>query len=507
MRYLITFFIGCVYSFALNAGMQYDPAKKANTSGAKDSLNIFNNITDIESQLKKTTAEFERNGLSTISPVLPDTIVPQPRVNPVRRTNYLDSLYARRANGTLILPDNRSTENLSRLSLRDTIIINPLYLPVVFTGKILPEDLSFYPPQTGYKYKGLLIAPENTFAPVLRNMRFIDDVRRYYYVHHPERIKMSVFNFDGLPQVDTQKDVVETYDPFKKPIHVEQTVSLQAPSVETVQIERKYWVYSGEHKLQFAQNYFSDNWYKSGTSNLNVNSYQVFRANYKKEKVKFDNTFEWRLSLFTTPDDTVRQYRIGDDLIRYYGSLGVDAFLKKWSYSTNMEVKSQIFNGYPPNSTTLRSAFLSPLYVNAGIGMRYELDKKSEKVRHRRVRWTLDLAPISMNYRYVGNSQVDVKRYGIDEGSKSKLEIGSTITSILKYDITRYITWDSRFKYFTSYKNVMAEFENSLDMSLSQYFSTRLYVHMRYDDGVPMDPEFKHFQINEMISFGLNYKW
>jgi len=223
--------------------------------------------------------------------------------------------------------------------------------------------------------------------------------------------------------------------------------------------------------------------------------------------VRFNNTLEWRLSVFNAPDDSLREYRIGNDLIRYYSDFGVDAFLKRWSYSMNLEVKSQLFNAYPTNSNSLLSAFLSPLYVNAGVGLKYNLDKPSEKVRYRRLRWELSLAPVSINYKFVGNESVDVKRYGIPEGKRSVLDMGSTITSILKYDITRYVTWDSRLTYFTSYDKVVSEFENSLNMALTNAFSTRIYVNMRFDDDVPADPDFNYWQINQTLSFGLNYKW
>ncbi len=79
---------------------------------------------------------------------------------------------------------------------------------------------------------------------------------------------------------------------------------------------------------------------------------------------------------FNAPDDTLRRYRIGNDLVRYYGDFGVNAFTSKWSYSMNLEAKTQLFNAYPTNSNDLRSAFLAPLYVNAGVGLKYNLDKK-----------------------------------------------------------------------------------------------------------------------------------
>jgi hypothetical protein len=230
---------------------------------------------------------------------------------------------------------------------------------------------------------------------------------------------------------------------------------------------------------------------------------EINKANEADE----ENTLEWRLSVFNAPDDSLREYRIGNDLIRYYGDFGLDAFAKGWSYSMNMEAKSQLFNSYPTNSNQLRSALLSPLYVNAGVGLKFNLDKKSEKVRGRRVRWDLALAPISLNFKYVSNDSVDVVRFGIPENKKYNLDMGTTVTSILKYDITRYITWDSRLTYFTSYDKVEAEFENSLNMALSNAFSTRIYLNVRFDDGVPPHPDLKYLQYNQTLSFGLNYKW
>lgn len=479
----------------------------ADTLRSEGDIDLFNNITDISRQINQRTTN------QNIVPAQPATITPVPSESVIVRStppmrNPLDSMYTRNHNGILTLPPLvNQGEALSGLSFSDTLFYNPLFLPMIFTGRMLPRDLSFYSTEDNSS-RGTLIPENKTFAPALRHADFIQSVRSNYYKTNPDRIKYSVANFDSIPYLGSGDEVVrETFNPFKELIKTETTYSLEAPGVEGATIDRKYWVYEGEHSFQFAQNYFSSNWHKGGTNNLNFNSIQIVRANYKKEKVRFDNTLEWRLSVYNAPDDSVRHYRIGNDLIRYYGDFGLTSFMKGWSYSMNTEAKSQLFNNYNPNSTELRSALLAPLYVNAGIGLKYELDKKSEKVRHRRVKWTLNLAPVSINYKYVGNNKVDVKRFGIPEGRRSLLDIGSTITSILKYDFTRYITWDSRWTYFTSYKKVVSEFENSLNMSLSNAFSTRIYTNVRFDDGVPSDPDFKYWQVNQTLSFGLNYKW
>ena len=543
MRQLFFTIIISVFSSAVFASGIYQ---------VSDSLDLFENITDISRQIQQRTSVSETINLSnetetiynlqdTVSskeerePIVIDTIlldsIPADTVrldsvitdtlSTIRKDttktlkgidfisrNELDLQYTRNENGTLQMPEySYDINSLRGLTFSDTLFYNPLFLPMIYTGKILPRNLSFYSLDEDNS-KGKLIPQDQTFAHRLEHIDFIQNVRQNYYKEYPDRIKYSVRSFDSLPTIESRDDVVrETFNPFRELLRSETTFSLEAPGIDVITIDRKYWVRSGEHSFQFAQNYFSENWHKGGTNNLNVNSYQVFRANYKKEKVRFNNTLEWRLSVFNAPDDSLRQYRIGNDLLRYYGDFGVDAFLKGWSYSMNMEAKSQLFNSYPTNSNKIRSAFLAPLYVNAGVGLKYALNKKSERVRHRNIKWDLAIAPVSINYRYVGHDSVSVVRYGIPEGEKSLLDLGTTITSILKYNITRYITWDSRLTYFTSYDKVISEFENSLNMSLSNAFSTRIYLNVRFDDSVPADPDFKYWQINQTLSFGLNYKW
>jgi hypothetical protein len=503
-----------------------------------DTTDVFHEITDIgkrvRQQATRTRTNPEGKAIQVIQTILTNPPVLLNDTLPKRETaswliapsdsmvwndstllphsvfrNSLDSLYTRKENGTLQLPLYLyDTEAMRDLTFRDTLFYSPLFLPMIFTGQMLPYNLSLYPVKDEMQEKGLLIPMEKTFAPELGHLEFTRGVRRYYYLTYPDRLRYSVANFDSLPTTSDGDELVrETYDPFKELLKAETSYSLEAPGVEGVTIDRKYWVTSGQHSLTFAQNHFSENWHKGGTNNLNINSYNVLRANYKKNKVKFNNMLEWRLQVFNAPDDTIRHYRIGNDMIRYYGDFGVDALMKGWSYSMNVEAKSQLFHSYPVNSTKLRSTFLSPLYTNVGMGLKYNLDKRSKKVRHRRFQWELAISPISLSHRYVMSDSVNVTRYGIPEGEKSLLDIGTTISSNFTYNITRYIIWKSRLYYFTPYSKVVAEIENTLDMALSNAFSTTIYLHVRYDDSVPVDPKLKYWQFNQTLSFGLSYKW
>ena len=528
-RIILLFLIVTVYSFGTVASEVKDRVvQRPDSIPMIDSLELFRDITDISKQIERRKVQVKEIDDSVVIPPQPssdtlsDTIIIPPVSVPVPRKtvslipadsaplfrNPLDSIYFRKANGTLELPVNYSSfESMTGLSFRDTLFYNPLFLPMIFTGEILPRELSLYPLEKDDD-KGVLIPVEKTFAPRLDHVDFVRNVRRDYYLKYPDRIRYSVASFDSIRSLESDDQIVrETFNPFRELIKAETTYSLDAPGIEAVEFGRKYWVRSGEHSFQFGQNYFSDNWHKGGVNNLNFNSLHILKANYQKKRVKFNNTLEWRLSVFNSPDDSLRKHRIGNDLIRYYGDFGIDAFGKGWSYSTNLEAKSQMFKAYPVNSNDLLSSILSPLYVNAGVGLKFNYERPSKTVRHRKIKWELAIAPVSINYVYVMNDDVDEKRFGIEEGKKSEFDFGSTITSILKYDITRYITWDSRLTYFTSYEKVISEFENSLNMALTNAFSTRLYVIMRFDDGVPPDPDLKYWQVNQTLSFGLNYKW
>jgi len=206
-----------------------------------DSMELFQNITDIGRQIEMR-----------IKPV-GDSVVYR---------NPLDSLYSRKENGTLQLPDSfYNVDAMRGLTFRDTLFYNPLFLPMIFNGKMLPRDLSFYPPKKD-EGTGLLIPPDKTFAPALQHADFIQNIRRDYYKKYPDRVKYSVFHFDSLPHIESDDEVVrETFNPFRELLKTETTYSLETPDVEVATFGRKYWVRSGEHSFQFAQNYFP----KTGT--------------------------------------------------------------------------------------------------------------------------------------------------------------------------------------------------------------------------------------------------
>ena len=270
--------------------------------------------------------------------------------------------------------------------------------------------------------------------------------------------------------------------------------------------ERRYWKSNFESAIQFSQNHVSANWHKGGSSNLNVFTRNYLRYDYNKDKVQLTNEMELKASFYNAPKDTIHDYKIGDDVFRLHSNLGYKAF-NKWFYTFDAEFKTQLFTNYKENSTQQLAALLSPFSVNIGVGMKYELDK-AFKDKHKKLKLTVNMAPASFTYLYSIKDNIDLARHGFRDNKRSLSKFGSTLRTDLNYNISRNVNWQSRFYYFTSYDQVVGEFENTLTLAISRFFSTRIYLHLRFDDGVKKKEDIDtYFQMNELLSFGFNYKW
>lgn len=388
---------------------------------------------------------------------------------------------------------------------------NPYLLPPVFDGKFT-NDLTIkleQPPLLEANNKKLFV-PEPIQIRT-EGKRYVDRLRTKAYrilqYNHMELIKYTKNDF---PE-EVERIVEVKPNPFSYIFKIGYNPDIENITVsEIFKNQNKYWQKSGSSLIQFSQNHISKNWYNGGTGNLNLLSVQNYTVNYKKDNKQFNNFIEWKLSFHTNTVDTLRSFKIGDDLIRYYGDFGIRAFNDRWSYSTNVEFKTQLFNNYKENSEEIISSWLSPILINVGIlGMKYQLEKLFPEKKYKKLDLSADISPFSFQYIYVKNKNVDPTRYGTEEGKRYLMDLGSTINAKLIINFNREITFSSRFKLFTNYEKTIIESENEINILLNRFFSTRLYFYPRFDDsqGVIKDSKLGYFQIIELFSFGFNFKW
>ncbi len=400
------------------------------------------------------------------------------------------------------------------VTLKDTILISRMFLPIIFQGKMLPDKLSYYD-EDAWKTKIDIPQPylmEPIFEDHIFRWKLTQNVYKYVESNHPDYFRYS---HQDLPKEQLVAKEMEKakYEPEMIQMKSEADFTDVDAPVKFLP-ERRYWTSHFESSIQFAQNYISPNWHKGGVSALNLNNRQYFVYNYNKDKVQFTNELEWKTSVYTAPKDTVRDYKIGNDVIRLHSNIGYKAF-SKWFYTFDATVQTQLFTSFAENSDNKLSGFLAPLNINLGLGMKYDLEKSFPKNRHKKVSFSANIAPLSYTFMYSrDHSNMDLGRHGFNKNPETgeyehKLsQFGSTINATLNFQFNRNISWYSRFYYFTSYNRILGEFDNRLTMAISRFFSTTITLNLRYDDAVAKREDFDSFlQINELLSFGFNYKW
>lgn len=334
--------------------------------------------------------------------------------------------------------------------------------------------------------------------------KWVNSILMNVYLNHPEIVKSNEANLRGLKALSD--DVI-----VKKP-KKEKVMSLLQPEapVESVNNENdllvvkpNFWTSKGNGYAQFTQHYISENWYKGGESTNSLLSGLILEYNYNdRQKVQFDNRMEIKLGFITAPSDTVHKYKTNADLFRITSKLGIQAH-KNWYYTLGVDFKTQFFANYKTNTNDLISNFLSPAQVDFTLGMDFK--KKGKK-------YTLSLltSPFAYTFMYIKDKDriINSTTFNVPEGHSTASLFGSKFTGTLQWKMFPSVVWDSKLEYFTTYDKIIASWENTFSFVLNRYLSTKIFVHGRYDDGVVLTGDnHSFFQLQELLSFGLNYNW
>ena len=385
---------------------------------------------------------------------------------------------------------------------------NRYFLPPVFDGKF-GFDISFPLPENPYEKKeSIFIELENSWLESKKNIEpdFREKAYRNFLQKYPYLVKYTYKDFEG------EVEKVEIIKPnfFQNLFSIVPDSKIDKNEIDKSARyipKRRYWKNKGSSSLQFSQSHISDNWSSGGTGSFSLLSYQKHSTEYEKNKIKFNNSIEWRLSFHKNKGDSI--FQVGDDLFRNYSEFAVKSFLQKWYYSLNMEVRTQLFSHSSRDPKVYRSAFFAPFQANIGGGMKYELKRTSKTNKYKTLNFNVDISPFSAQSKWLFNDNISPARHGIDEGKQCNIDLGSTLNSRLTVNFSQEVSLSSRFKFFTNYEKVLIESENELNIAINRHFSTSLYIYGRFDDDkkITRDPKLGYFQYNQLLSFKINFTW
>ena len=333
-------------------------------------------------------------------------------------------------------------------------------------------------------------------------------IRQHYMISNPGKVK---YNERLLPEPPRRWHM--ELDPQTAKLHFVEDVprlpdSIAAPhDIVAGDIGRRHWIRDAHAKLQFTQAYVSPNWYQGGSNNLTMLldlGYSVKLNPSFHPKLLCEMSVGYKLAIHGTPEDSLRNYNISEDLFQFNGKLGYKAW-RNWFYSMTALVKTQFFKNYEVNSPTLKAAFLSPVEINMGIGMTWEHinPRKTFQIN-------ASLSPLSWNMKGCNYTRVNVSDYGIRPGHKAVHKLGSSGELKFTWNITWNISYSSRLFVFTDFDVAQGDWENTVNFSINRFLSTQLYVHLRYDSGTPRpdkESNWHLWQLKEILSFGFAYQF
>ncbi|UKK49531.1 DUF3078 domain-containing protein [Prevotella sp. E9-3] len=297
--------------------------------------------------------------------------------------------------------------------------------------------------------------------------------------------------------IQQQVSIVEEMEPMPEMLP-------EADPVEVAVEKPVFWKFRGDGNVQLMQNYVSDNWYKGGESNHAAVGSLTLEANYdNKSKWKWENKLEMKLGFQTSPSDTVNKFKTNEDLLRYTGKIGLQAF-KRWYYTLQVLSYTQFTRGLKANDERTYSDFMSPFNLNVGIGMDYKVDFFKGKMSG-----TVNMSPLAVNYRYVDRADL-ARSFGVkvDEGHTHSLtDFGSQLTASIEWKMNDVVTWKTRLYYFSSFHRAEMEWENTFTLRVSKYITANVFLFPRFDDSNQQDEKLGFWQFKEYSSLGFSYNF
>lgn len=394
-----------------------------------------------------------------------------------------------------------------QVELKDTLIISELFFPIVLKNNYKAEENTHVYDRIKYFFTSplpqyQLPIPDNTYT-----YTYSDSLKKYaldYVIdNHPELVS---YTENMLPKDQIKPEIMAATNSFSsifKPISDE----IKAKPIDKIQIKLPkvgFWSTKGKFNTSFSQNYMTKNWFQGGENNINIYNTLNFYANYNNRRnMSWNNNFDYRLGVNTTPNDEDKKYRINTDYMRISSQYSLRA-IKRWDYSANMDLTSQLFSNRQSDGEVV-SAFLSPGTLNVSIGMNYNFRNKKNNAG-----FSLYISPLTYNNRFViDTALVNPTRHGIEAGHKCVQNYGGLLLQgNINWNISRNVSYNGRYKFYTPYENTQFEWESTINIYVNRYLSMSLFYYLRYDDGrKKREGEKSYFQFKEVFSFGLNFWW
>lgn len=269
------------------------------------------------------------------------------------------------------------------------------------------------------------------------------------------------------------------------------------------------WKTSADFSLNASQTSFTD-WAAGGDNSISGNSFFSFNANYKKDKMSWENSVDLGIGYMKQGKN---DFFKNDDRIAISSKYGRTAF-ENWHYSSLVSFRTQFTEGFKSiaEDSIKVSDFLAPGYLTVSIGMDY---KPNDDL-------TILISPLAGRSTFVMDDDLSaLGSFGVKKGKNVRHEFGGFLKIQYKWDIMENINLRSNLELFSNYledpQNVNLNWENIFRLKINSYISANIHLTMIYDDNVKVsydstgdginDSFGPRLQIRNIMGIGFSYKF
>ena len=290
-----------------------------------------------------------------------------------------------------------------------------------------------------------------------------------------------------------------------------------------------YWTNTVLNQINFGQTSLW-NWAAGGYNNYTLAAAIDANANYKKDKMIWNNRLQLDYGFLYSADKPILQKT--KDRIYFESKWGYETPVRHLSYSAFFDFKTQ-FNdnwkyGTPKNTEghepsiqdwldarTLMSDLLSPAYINFGVG----------------ILWTpkpwfsLNFSPVAADFVVVHNPLLR-NTYGMElrdltldpkDGNNFKplrFGLGAQLKADAKWIVNDNFSYTTQLVLFSNYLhkplNLRVNWDNKVCWKLAKYFALTLSTNLIYDENVKVKEiadgsKVPAVQFKEFLEFGFTY--
>lgn len=321
-----------------------------------------------------------------------------------------------------------------------------------------------------------------------------------------------------------------------------------------VKVEKpKYWTSGIVTNLTFGQTFLSQ-WAAGGYNNLSLAANIDASANYEKDKLKGVNRLQLDYGFLWSADKPILQ--TNKDRIYFESKWGYETPVRHLSYSGSFDFRTQFYKNFDYktpknyagdqptveewlNARNIKSGFLSPAYINIGIGAlwtpapwfslnfspvsggavlvilkelryTYGMDLKQEYLQDipEHEREHVDVDAIRKSYYEAGltdPTEYEAFKWARFElGAQIKLDMGWVINDVFSYN-TQFTAF---YNYLTPKVEPRITWDNKVFWKLRKWFALTLGTNLIYDPRVRVNPnreDGKGVQFREFLEVGFTY--